>query len=1195
MRLVLVFIFLLTGTMTLCQLNTKESVRKSPVSCYMSFDSRDFFNEDFIEQSGRKSVEERKIDFPEGKFGKGIRMSYIPPPLDETNMSGIDLDLITAVIFNTYPGNKMGYNEPFFFGSGRINPRLGAVAFWTKGKLPYNGPLFEQTTISFGRKERDLIGVVVEKDNKLSAYVRDARYVRHEIKSEVKWDESGWNHIVLNWDWANGMELWLNGNKVASSWGTDGWFETAPPGLFHLPTPGIIYDELYLMDRPLSEPEIKKLISLNIVSKDESPVYSRVKDDQMRIAHYCGVDRSENLPEISPDKAFFISEIWPSSVSDGNIPGWHIIDGRNEMAWPHPYAFFTIIPGDGDFHAEKVEIGTPPESKVNYVVLTGNLTNVKVQSCSGKWKDTEDIFAVPSGNGFFYGSTITTRDEPTFIIPLTENYGTPPDFKGDIRLPLSGEKRIQDIGLYHFITVPSEGYNPQGNRLILNLNNYESGLDERTRFALHAITSRDERTIAIASPVISKDDSKAIDIGSFSRLNILSEPYYNDIGITGVTISLPVKTSDPEEILYVRVHDPAVPLRLWNQFAVKLKGFDRGYKRLFLTIDFQDLVLTGGDRLWVDIGTVGETEIIIGDKNNKAEIFIPAVSGYRVIDAYAEKELISAKAQYSKQYEFMPWQFTGRKVSVEEPYCYGGPFDMIMPALAVRRIRSDDFVANFHIQMSGPDFKDGKRIEPEKASLVTLTDPYGAPDWAIYMRDYNRKRWAMGNWWVKHQNIDGQVGGGWNDDTLFGCMGLEDLMFDGHNEVGNMIDAIFAKFELTRIFKDGYCNIYPIDRLHTGDFISERYKSVVHNLGMAYTVEREMEAAWHLGKPELTPVNYYADGFKSSANVMNWYWGKDVPATPYVSKSIDELTKEFRLFTSVFDDNNFYRMTESHVMTDDFVPYGSGPYQDNNMYAYMLGGARGSRIDAHVKLAVMWPSGGGPDVARIVLRADDASLDAVVYSFDSKMRNLEMRLCRIHDGNYRIGLYADNLSTGEAGDPIWSTETYLSRFDIVKLPLPPRKPLFLKVQQLKEFSRPGELPDMAIDTWDAVWEHDSVFTTIHNLGNEKAEKITVRLVNGEETLQEKVITRLDAPTDFIAKRIIVKFANVAFSRNLKVILDPENTIREIYEGNNCADVDFPGLIHTDQILWDIYRGRLDQAWSGLHMQNKNLIPCKSDK
>ena len=122
----------------------KFDLRRSPVSYYMSFDNRDFFHEDFIEQSGKRSIKERQIDFPQGKFGKGIRMSFVPEAPDEDNMSGIDLDLITAVIFNTKPGNTMGYNQPFIWGSGRINPRLGSVAFWTNGNLPFAGPIFDR-------------------------------------------------------------------------------------------------------------------------------------------------------------------------------------------------------------------------------------------------------------------------------------------------------------------------------------------------------------------------------------------------------------------------------------------------------------------------------------------------------------------------------------------------------------------------------------------------------------------------------------------------------------------------------------------------------------------------------------------------------------------------------------------------------------------------------------------------------------------------------------------------------------------------------------------------------------------------------------------------------------------------------------------------------------------------------------------
>src|SRR5690606_3410905 len=214
---------------------------------------------------------------------------------------------------------------------------------------------------------------------------------------------------------------------------------------------------------------------------------------------------------------------------------------------------------------------------------------------------------------------------------------------------------------------------------------------------------------------------------------------------------------------------------------------------------------------------------------------------------------------------------------------------------------------------------------------------------------------------------------------------------------------------------------------------------------------------------------------------------------------LDELAADFRLYTSVLDDYYFYRMTESRVMMDDFTAFGAP-----NMYTHMLGGQRGSRLDARLKLAVMWPSGAGPDVARVILNADDTSLDAAVYSFDQKMRNVDLRLCRINDGRYRIGLYEDPEGKGQAGAPIWTTEKDLTRFEILTLPVPPRQSLVLKVELLEAHQRPEKLPDLVIDPWEAQMKEGKVSATIHNLGNGEAENITVQLRDGDRILQEKI-------------------------------------------------------------------------------------------
>ncbi|MEX2573780.1 MAG: CARDB domain-containing protein [Balneolaceae bacterium] len=1147
------------------------NLRASPVSYHLSFDNMDFLEEEFIDLSGRRSLDEREISFPAGKFGNALHMNFYPDPPDASNMTGIDLDLVTAAMFNSRPDNQMGYTQPMLWGTGRIDPRLGAVAFWARGDMAYHGLLFEQTSVAFGRTERDLLGVFIDEDHHLSAYLRDARYERHEVRSEATWDGSDWNHVVLNWDWANGMELWLNGEVVASSWGEGGWFETAPPGLFHLPAPGIEYDELYLTDRPLSQGEIDDLMTENAPPGEESVLYTREEYDAGRLARISGGARGENLPVISPEQALSMSEVWPEYVGDGHIPGWPLIDGRNEMAWPHPYALFTVIPGDADFHAEKVDIRPPADVGVNYITLTGNLDNVRVLSGSGGMENTEELFSVPADHGFLYGQTIPARKGATFRIPFTEEFGSPSgysfdgaqyripyneefgspeEFSGDVHLPLSGEKRIQNIGLYHYATSPFSEYRPEGDAYSLSLAG-DLTLDRRDQFQLHAVTSRDERTFALASANSDNSDNgepETVDIGAFSRLNILSEPYDEESGIAEITLSLPVNTLDPEETLFVRVHDPALPLRLWNEFAVKLAGFDQGFQQLVLTIDFQDMVLAEGDRLWVDVGTAGRTEIKLGEDADPAEIFISPADSWQSVDAYADKQMTAASAQYSKMYGYMPWKFDGRTVSLEDPYALGGPFDMLMPALAVQRVHPDHFLANFMLKMSGPEFSGGQPVNSESRDRITLSNPHDAPEWAVYMRDFNKKRQSIIEWWKQNQNPDGQIGGGWNDDTLFMISGLKDLLYDSPGTARSLHDNIHTGLEATGLFRDGYPNIHPMDRMHNADFISERYHTVIHNLGQPHAAEREMESAWRLDKPEETPVNY-SEGipYQSSVNVFNWYWGTEMPEEPYESESLDTVTEELRLYTSLLDEYYFYGLTGSRTHTTSQGPEGS-----RNMFSYMLGGSYGPRWDAQPDLAVAWPSGGGPEVSRVVLGADDRSLEVAAYSFDDRLRDLQMRLMRLEDGRYRIALHEDPEGTGRAGDLLWSQEKDLARFDTISLPLPPRKSLVIRVEQLERYERPAELPDLAINPWGAVYRENSVTATVHNLGNGSAENIPVRLYDGETVVGEEIIDRLDAPVDFVARRTRVTFDDVPGSGDFRVVIDPENEIREILTGNNSA-------------------------------------------
>ena len=1118
------------------------------VTFYLSFEDDSFFVDEFVAQSGKLTIDERMIDFPVGRFGRGIRMNFVPPPLDPMAMTlaSTHLDLISAVVFNIGRRDFLGYKEPFFWGAGKLNTGMGAVSFWMKGVPPLPAVLFELTSAAFGRLERDLIGIELDGNGYLTAYLRDARYVYHRLHSDVVPDPGSWNHITLNWDRVNGIELRLNGDIAASSMGNDAWFESQPPGLFHFPAPTVVYDEINTFARPLTGSEIKMLMTQNIRPESASVKYRRSPAESARLRAAAGFDSNSDIPAAQPGKNIVFREVYPEFAGDGHVPGWYVIDGRNEMAWPHEYAFFTIIIGDADFHAEKVDVRMPPDGNVNYVTLTGNLTNVRLLAGDSDMKAVDEVLKTPGGEGLMHFSSFPARRGATFRIPFTESYGTPPGFEGDLNLPVSGDKRIHGIELYD---VGSGGKTGRGKPLAIRP--MPEPLDERYDFAFHALMPYAERNLVSAAAFNSISKPETFDTGGFRSLSIFSEPFMETTAVGSITLSLPLKTVAPDETMLVRVHDPAVPSRIWNRFAVGLDGFDKTSGILDLTIDFQDIVLTGGDRLWIDIGTAGSCRVTIGGKNDPATLYVEEVPVYIALDEWCEKELIASRAQYSKMYEFMPWHFSGRRVDVEKPYMFGGPFDMLYPAQAVKRVAPDNFLANYLEKFCLGEYSQwGRPSKNTAVPEIKIDNPHKAPQWALFMRAFNTFRKRIVDWMAANLNPGGQLGGGWNDDSLLISYHFPDMGMDGDDNARAIIDSVHAGFDRTGLFKDGYCRVSPIDRHHVGDFICFRYYAVLNNLGRSFQLEREMEAAWHFGHPERTPINYgEGEAFQNAVNILKWYWGELPRPDAYQSSGLETATGQLRYFASMHNDFTFHRYTDAYVHRDDNTPWGS-----HQLHEMILGGKSPNRWDAHVNYAVMWPSGGGPDVARVILKADNTMLEAACYSFDERKRDLVMRLCRIDDGLYKIALHADPEGNAGSGPVIWQSERALRRFDTVTLPIPPRTPVIITVDQIESHPRPEKLPDLAIDPGDVKRSGRSLTVTVHNLGNEKAENVPVRLLNGDAIIAEHVIECIDAPTDFVAKRTDVTFASVPESRNLRMLADPDDTIREILEENNVVKV-----------------------------------------
>ncbi len=1019
------------------------------------------------------------------------------------------------------------------------------MSFWIHGTLTPQWKLFYQTTSSFGRVERDLIVIRLDRNSHLSAYLVDARYDRHEIVSTNAVTGEDWKHIVLTWDMTSGMALYLNGEQVASSMGEDAWWMALAPGIFHLPSGGCTYDELYIMDRPINEKEVSDLYTANKPPEQEKPAVKKVPGASVRLAEKSGISTGLNLPVAVPstgDKTLNFEDLWNNKASDGHVPGWWVNDGRYVLAWPHPYAFWTITIGDMDFHAEKVDLGIPPGKTVNYITLEGNLDGVKVHALEdGQGINTQTLLDVPAGHGFFYGSRVSPVTGKTLRIPFVREWGTPYHYKGDLNLPLTGATRIHEIGLFNV----TENKQRAGTTLYITGDDPE--LDTaRYGFAVKSLVHR--RNSMLASAAKKKPDSKGrfIDTGAFRRLNIFTQTHRETYGIASLCLNLYIKTSDNEDVLLVRLRDPAVPSGIWTHAEVKLKGFDKNEPGLLsLTLDITDLVLVAGDRIWLDVCSAKGAEILIGDKHKPSSLTIETVPVAKALVGYSQRELYTAQTEFSASNEYPLW-VGDVHTDFLTPMVWSGIFDKVYPVQAVRRVDPDNTLAKYLRDFASGRYYGMTLRDTTSFAYKEIDIPDGVPVWAAYMREYLKLRNDIGNWWADHQNPDGQLGGGWNDDTTQLIFGMIDLPLDGNKRVLRAINLCREGFDKTRMFEDGYMQLYPMDRHHTRDPVRAFHNLVLINSGNAHYMEQAMEIGRHYGHPESTPI-HYSKGipFEAANTVVQWYWGLDRPQEPYTGPDEETLADNLRYLYSYFDSTLVWFSTEAYKELGGSIVYGS--------YEFMpvfLGGS--TRRYPHHDLAVSWPKGGGPDVARRVEYADDTTLKVRLYSFDERERTLTARLYRLKKGKYSVVLAPDRNNDGNPDRNPEAEIMEIRRFSDIDLTLQPGVPMILQIKQVENYGDYEPCADLAVDPGDIRVSNTYVTVTVHNIGNAPANDFKVTLFAGNKPLGTQTIPFIDAPLDFIPKTYTLQFTFKSGGERIEAVVDPGGSVDEIMKRNNHA-------------------------------------------
>ncbi|MBN1348870.1 LamG domain-containing protein [candidate division KSB1 bacterium] len=1116
----------------------------------------------------------RQLELDEGKFGKCLHIKHGWSVTRGTdNESGIDLDLIVATMWGDWR------TKPHYWGAGKFHGDRGTIAFWVKDKTLNPGLVFIQSAISWGRKERDLLRIDLDEEGKLSASIRDIYYQYHKIESENSvWLNGQWQHIAVVYDRAYGLKLYHNGKMIASNWGKDAWWQTPLPGLFSPFLPESWYDEMYFFDRALDQDAIAALYKFN--SYPDKPAEIPTLDESARnrlLTAFCNFENTE-LPEFTAGESHLSLKQTPvADCHDEKIPAWWVMDGRYELAWPHPYLLFTFILGDVDFHGDKVDINLEKGALANYISFEGILDGIEVFGMkNGEYDSTKKILDMSGYPSRFSSKKLNLGEYNGLHIPLVSGYGTPTGLvdRGSLKFPLSGKMRLHEVQLWQVQTLSENGEFDCTWRLAP-----DAGLDARYNDALLKLKSCTDRTIFVQSA--GNRGRSVVPLEPLQAFHFFGPDLIPDAAIDRIKIAFYVVPEKKSDVLWLKMRDPANPSRIWTQIVLKATfNSTKNPQAIAIEIDPVDLMLAGEDRFWFELMFSHRMKIMNTAEMQPSLAVQFSEDREKSLAEYAVHEMIPARMQYIKEYNYQPWLFTGEQREERNWSNFGGPYDMWYPPEAVLRHDPGNEIALIYKRLTGERgliYGGGHRATFSMVEKFDLTPniPTDAPAWAIWQREMYKKQLRTIHWIASMQREDGFLWGGSNDD-VFVPLGYAGIPLMGDDVSRNAFLKMYDGLEKLGVYKNGYCDIWPIDYLHITDFLASRGLMVPYALGDPHVIEREMitakvyseimaennavRAAKGLPVFELTPESRKTNPKLWGENLVRdyeltqvqWYWGKTPASQIHSIADRKDIARKMMTIARKYDKTEEFDWTRSMRHTDR---QGGAPGR-NELIHTALGGRLQGRIEPHPHSMVVSWDNPDPDIARLVSYGDSQTVKINLYNFKSKPQALQMRLWRIVKGDYQLTIGRDNNDDGEI-----DTETNLlrnesiplRRFETVRLTVPSNENIAMILKCTQQHEQPQALPDLALNAHrDIRFERGKLYVTLHNIGNADARDVDIEILTRTgEVIALKSISEMAAPTDLVPKMVEMVFDLNGKSWH-RIVIDPSNSIEEIFEENNSV-------------------------------------------
>src|SRR5262249_9716079 len=277
-------------------------------------------------------------------------------------------------------------------------------------------------------------------------------------------------------------------------------------------------------------------------------------------------------------------------------------------------------------------------------------------------------------------------------------------------------------------------------------------------------------------------------VAALSPVHFVTEPVAEALPLDAVELKLRFSAPWKEDVWWLRIQDPVNPRRDLLSVPVRLGNPTPGPDAAFhVLVDCWDIMLDPQARLWVQLLPMQGLTLVPGEESSQVVLW----PGERA-------KVLAEFAHTQSQLAYSYWQLGSEAggTAGSDPNAPGFALlgtithnrELKLPMEWVRRHLPDHRLVN-----SLWTIIYGKR---ERAAVTPRLKPADAPEWAVWGRELLERYRLMAHHWADRQGPDGQIGGGWNDDTdfpgVFLCLPLL-----GDDKTQRMFVRIFDGMEQT--------------------------------------------------------------------------------------------------------------------------------------------------------------------------------------------------------------------------------------------------------------------------------------------------------------------------------------------------------------------------------------------------------------